>query len=520
MRLSFPATFALTIAALVLILFQVHDPDLWWHLKAGEVFFTTRSIPETDLFSHTAAGQPWFVQGWIADIAMWWVWDRFGVLGLRVVAAVLALGIWWFVYRSVRLYAERAETAVLISAASLVLAVLALAPRPMMVTALFDAVVLHALLVYRVTGRLCWLAVLPPVFAVWPNIHFGFVTGFGIIGLFVVSDGLSRWFPINGERLEPGSLTAPAAWLFIALSVVAVGANPHGFGVYPETIQMAAQNSAARVAEWQSPTFSGFFGKAFCVSVCAFLVLRGLVQRPLAWLDLVTPVVMIAIGYSAVRHLPAMAIVLAPFLARAFPATGAPPIFRAPRHGTPTAHRVLEAARTDLSPAVSSAINAVMVAGVVCAAMFVAPKYEAYKDKQAAEMQPRGASDFILDHKLEGRMFNTYNGGGYLIYRLYPFQKVFIDGRYNPYPKSLIDDYFAITDGDADWFETLERYAVDIVVCESSAPLRQMLLLRPEFRLVYADEAFSVLVRDAARFENLATVQPLAPDRKRENARH
>jgi hypothetical protein len=42
---------------------------------------------------------------------------------------------------------------------------------------------------------------------------------------------------------------------------------------------------------------------------------------------------------------------------------------------------------------------------------------------------PVQASDFISSHKLAGNMYNDYTWGGYLIWRLGPERKVFIDGR-------------------------------------------------------------------------------------------
>jgi tetratricopeptide (TPR) repeat protein len=42
---------------------------------------------------------------------------------------------------------------------------------------------------------------------------------------------------------------------------------------------------------------------------------------------------------------------------------------------------------------------------------------------------PKGAADFLSNIEINGNMFNEYGFGGYLIWRLYPEKKVFIDGR-------------------------------------------------------------------------------------------
>ena len=62
---------------------------------------------------------------------------------------------------------------------------------------------------------------------------------------------------------------------------------------------------------------------------------------------------------------------------------------------------------------------------------------------RAAEWRfPAGAADFLLAHHIEGPIFNSYEYGGYLIWRLWPQQNVFIDGR--ALSESVFQDYARI----------------------------------------------------------------------------
>jgi hypothetical protein len=47
----------------------------------------------------------------------------------------------------------------------------------------------------------------------------------------------------------------------------------------------------------------------------------------------------------------------------------------------------------------------------------------------AAWTIPAGAADYLLEHHVTAPVFNTYEQGGYLIWRLWPQERVFIDGR-------------------------------------------------------------------------------------------
>jgi hypothetical protein len=53
----------------------------------------------------------------------------------------------------------------------------------------------------------------------------------------------------------------------------------------------------------------------------------------------------------------------------------------------------------------------------------------AFQFRAADWKYPARAADFVLAHHLTARMFNTWEFGAYLIWRLWPLQQVFIDGR-------------------------------------------------------------------------------------------
>src|SRR5437899_2372277 len=55
------------------------DPDLWWHLANGRLILTTGSIPHVDVYSFSAAGQPWVMHEWLADLGMYLLYQRGGL---------------------------------------------------------------------------------------------------------------------------------------------------------------------------------------------------------------------------------------------------------------------------------------------------------------------------------------------------------------------------------------------------------------------------------------------------------
>src|SRR6266851_4915795 len=63
------------------------DPDLWWHLANGRLMLATSSIPHVDVYSFSAAGHPWVMHEWLADLAMYLLFQAGGLPWLVAVFA-------------------------------------------------------------------------------------------------------------------------------------------------------------------------------------------------------------------------------------------------------------------------------------------------------------------------------------------------------------------------------------------------------------------------------------------------
>src|SRR2546430_8859400 len=69
------------------------DPDLWWHLANGRLIIAIGTIPHVDLYSFSAAGQPWVMHEWLADLMMYLLYQLGGLpLLVAIFAGVVAAG--------------------------------------------------------------------------------------------------------------------------------------------------------------------------------------------------------------------------------------------------------------------------------------------------------------------------------------------------------------------------------------------------------------------------------------------
>ncbi len=73
----------LLLAAHLILLgfFQISSEDTWWHLKQGELYVMSRSLPAQDPFASTTAGHQWIKYSWVADILFYLVYRATGPPG-------------------------------------------------------------------------------------------------------------------------------------------------------------------------------------------------------------------------------------------------------------------------------------------------------------------------------------------------------------------------------------------------------------------------------------------------------
>ncbi|HET8637473.1 MAG TPA: hypothetical protein VFL96_11540, partial [Acidobacteriaceae bacterium] len=81
---SFPVVLVcfLTVLSVLSVRGRFDDPDMWWHLKNGEVIWTTHSIPTSDQYSYTTNHQASVPQEWMSEVTIYAAYRLAGFSGL------------------------------------------------------------------------------------------------------------------------------------------------------------------------------------------------------------------------------------------------------------------------------------------------------------------------------------------------------------------------------------------------------------------------------------------------------
>ena len=94
-----------------------------------------------------------------------------------------------------------------------------------------------------------------------------------------------------------------------------------------------------------------------------------------------------------------------------------------------------------------------------------------------------------------GRLFTTDQWNDYLVYRHYPRQRVFIDGRHNYYGEALVRDFSGLLQGAPSWQAILSRYRFDRALVPPEAAIASLLRTDPAWRIVDSDTQAVLFVR-------------------------
>jgi len=90
-----------------------------------------------------------------------------------------------------------------------------------------------------------------------------------------------------------------------------------------------------------------------------------------------------------------------------------------------------------------------------------------YNASLIQEGTPVGAVDFIRQHRLEGNIFHPQIFGDYLIWRAWPEQKSFFDGRVHIFGEDFVRKY-SLVFHDSHWEELLAGWQIRYLLLSKS----------------------------------------------------
>lgn len=471
---SFPVMLAFLLAVLAVFTVRTRfdDPDMWWHLKMGEIIWTTHAIPLHDVFSYTTNHHSYVPQEWLGEVSIYLAYKLGGYSGLMLWLCIFASAIFIAAYALCSVYGGNLKVAFLGGVIVWLFSTIGLSIRPQMIGYLFLIVELFLIHLGR-TRSPRWFLCLPILFALWINCHASFFLGIVIAGVFLVSSFLhfqagalvaQRWDPARRRMLVIG----------LVVTIGALFLNPDGIHqvVYPLNTLLHQHMQLATVEEWQPTPMTDPRGIALLLILLASFMTVVLRRAELFFDELLILVAATWLGVSHRRTLFAFGILVAPIVCRQFAGLW---------EGYDR--------RKDLYW-----LNAIFMAASVLIAFFGFPSAKSLSAQVEAK-SPVKAVEFLSSHHLAGPMLNDYLYGGYLIWAA-PEYPVFIDGRGDPFEETgVLLQYMNWTTLASDPRPLLEKYKINFCLLTADSPMIRVLGLLPGWEKVYSDDNSVIMLR-------------------------
>ncbi len=466
-------------AALILSFGPITDSDLWWHLATGRYIIENREIPVEDFYSYTNAGIKWIDHEWLSQIIFYAIYDRMGLSGVVLLKAMLAIiGLGLLYKRSLLLSGNFFALASLATATELSRG--AWVERPMMFTFAFLSLTLF-FLESHAKGQHDKLWILPIFVAVWANLHGGFITGILVILIYSIG------FFWSGERHKSKNLLIVAF-----VSTLAALFNPYTYRGVLYPFQYAQQSIHARfIMEWQSPTFHTLT----LFEIMLLLVIVMFAKHRVDNTHLLLIVTFTHLALFAERNISLFALVSAPIIfayTEKVIAGAIDPNYATKKFDLPLIAKGLARMKIkkDLARGIlNTFIPAFSYAFVALALSFF--WYYHFAQENAFDVTPasfpEGAVEFLAVEEPKGNLFNIYHWGGYVIWKLYPKYRVFIDGRADVYG-DFIYEYLSVHRIEPRWREILKKYDVKVILIPTNHPIDVLLRESADWKEIYRDE--------------------------------
>lgn len=389
------------------------DPDFGWHLRTG-FYIREHGVPMHDIYTFTARSWRWVNHEWGNDVILSYIYGWGGYAWATAFYAALWAGA--FVIAAGR--KARLLTMVVAGLAVTPYAVL----RPLGWSVLLFALSL-SIVRSRQTKRYWYL---PFIFLVWANLHAGFIAGLAMIGYFTI-----RW---RSKRLA----------LILVLCAAATLLNPYGLRLYEEIIRTLTDSQLhTQINEWaylhiplQARLYLALWLSGF--GLFAWHQWRN-------WLGLSQ--FLLASALSATRNMPLFVIAS---------------LSELDEYVTKAVASIRGKLRR------SQKIVLIMLAIILfgCFSYTLGSVYLPYHTDRESSY-PVQAITYLRAEPCQGNLFNSYNYGGYLIWKL-PDQKVYIDGRM-PTWKPYMDRYEAILKDPAHNYQAeFQRYHITCALLEET----------------------------------------------------
>jgi hypothetical protein len=460
------------------------DPDLWGYMSFGRLFWSGAGFPYQDIFSYTPTKALWVYHEWLTGVIFYLIYNYLGPAGLQGLKYLIGLGTAALIYKTARIRGSSTQTSIICLLLISPFFSFAYSPvRAQVFTSLFFVLTLYILEQTKRANHTHYLWWLAPIFLLWANLHGGFISGLGMIGLFAIGESIA------GQK-------ARSYWLILAPVTLITLINPYGleYWIY---LKNALIMPRPDIDEWQS-VLSALQNGEFLANNLMFIILFILAffmlitSRTMNVSDILLLVVTSGLAFKHVRHQSLFFLIMGCY----------GPIYLARmwnmirRSSTADGHW-------------NKPIKGFTLILFLCLFFFYGGRFVTgqpfdltlrnISDGHATDYNyPVGAVQFIQNNSIKGNILTEFSWGEYVIWSL-PESRVAMDGRYETlYTEEAAREYFEFTKGGLGWREYLDKYPHEMILFRQQSVVSALLRTDPQWTPLYSDTDCILFIRKSS----------------------
>lgn len=427
--------------------------DFYWHLKTGEYIINNNKIPHTGIFSYYAMSNhlTWISHEWLFGVTIYLyqsLFFNYGAMIYIIFSLIILSFLLWKLNQEN--FIKYPFYTIIWAVVSMLILANKILPRPHLISyILFTVTILIAFKIQKEkSNKIMFL--IPIISILWSNIHGGSSNlSYIIYGIFLL-DSIRK----KDKNLSKKYL------IMVILSISAIVINPHGIKMifYPYQ-NMTYKVMLSCIDEWQKLnllSIDGIFYLLFIISIIYILFKN---RKEISPLHILLISIFILLAIKSTRFMPYLLIIATSIIPNYFQ---------------------ISKFKIDIIPIFIFVVLTFIVLTITIVIPQVNNSFKKISDNMIQYLREK--DDLVL--------YNSYNLGGYLIYKDI---SVFIDSRADIYIDCNFNDVCQIEKGYQP--DLLEKYNFNTFVIENKSGAYSYLKNNNNYELYMQDENNSLFIK-------------------------
>lgn len=462
-----------TIIYLLLLSFSIflacccneYDFDLYARFIVGENFFSKGIFNYQDYLSYTPTHN-WYDHEYGAGLVYYLFYKVFGAYGLILIQGLLVFFTGFFIIKVQQIQKHAYPTSLFFMALFLVFYT---RQNPVLVRCHLFSFAFFAMFLYFLEktrigfinnkpSKILW--VVPPLVVVWNNLHGGVISGLGIIFIYMIS---AIFLKQNWQIY--------LKVLIVSIPLLAI--NPYG-PEYLKFLLSANTKNRTMISEWWDvfvPHHVIYYYPIFAAGLFTLLlnIVDFINRKKINLTKFLILLITLILGTIHVKllSLPLIAICA---------------LFYNEIYGL-------------LNKKFARILEIIAYCAVVVSIILIPLKHP-FVPRTNINKFPIKEVEFIRINNIKGNILTEFGHGSYTVYKLYPDNLIFMDGRYEEvYYDKEFDNLMNFEQMQGDWLSVLRDYPTEIIMLQKDTPVYEILGQLTGWEKIYEGNVCGVFIK-------------------------